>query len=458
MRTFRTRKGVQVVAALATVLSSAAVGGLAATSANADPAWGPASKPLVAVGSNTIEDLYDGFGGVVPTPGDAPAGQSYHTFTPLADPATGEQVYSWNANNENGAGQGDCISAKPGFSPIARPNGSTDGRKALSDAITNSNWSKATSSGACAALSPSGMIDIARSSSSPSGANCASATSNCLAWIDIAHDAVSYAYSISSGATSSQVDHLSNAQLTSLYSNTTTGTFTDPATSVTYLACLPQLGSGTEKFFIGKLNGGSGVLQATAEAAATAAHCTGFEENGANTFQTNAASAVTADAADSPAPTVAITPFSVGSWISQSNGIAFNRSATGISAGVALGFIDGSTSGLLPYSGTAPNESPNNTYYSSTYGRDLFSIVSNASLNGRATAINSQLRDIFGFLGTTWGTFGGPQTNASTSTGTICGSSVQNTELPQFGFTAPTAAACGAETLTVTDPAASTGS
>lgn len=455
------RKGTQIALAVAAVAGTGSIGGVfAASPAHADPAWASSSKPLVAVGSNTIEDLYDGFAGVVPTPGLAPTGEGYHTFTPLSDPSTAEQVYSWDAINPNPTvGIGDCISAKPGFAPIARPNGSGDGRKALSDAITNSLWSKTTSVGNCAPQTPNGQIDIARSSSSPSSsklANCASATSTCLAWIDIAHDAVSYAYVIKSGSTTtaSQVDHLSNAQLTSLYTSSS-GTYTDPATGVTYAACLPQFGSGTESFFLGKLNGGSGVTATQAEPAATAANCVGFEENGANTFLTNANNALSTDSTFTTPPTVAVTPFSVGSWISQNNKVAFDRSTTGVAGGVALGYIDGSTSGLLPYQGTAPNESPNSTFYSGTYGRDLYSIVSNAVLNGRATTQNSEFQHIFGYLGTAWGTFGGPQSNATSGSGQICSSSIQNTMLPLFGFTSPST--CGAETLTTTDPAGTTG-
>jgi hypothetical protein len=440
----------RVALAIAALAGTGAASLAGASTASADPAWGSASAPLVAVGSNTIEDLFDAFSGTVPTPGDAPATQSYHNFSPLSDPKTGEQVYSWDAVNQaSGAAIGDCISTKPGFAPIARPNGSGDGRKALSDAISGTvAWSKTTSQG-CNSLVPTGMIDVARSSSGPgSTASCTSATAACLAWVAFAHDAVSYAYVTSGSAVANaNADHLSNAQLTALYTNTTTGTYTDPSTGVTYLACLPQLGSGTESFFVGKLNGGTGVSTTTAEAAATAAHCINFEENGANTFYTFANTAIAADASDSPAPTVAVTPFSVGSWISQSNGYAFDRSTTGISSGVQLGYIDAAASGSLPYNGTAGSETPNSSFYTSTYGRDLYALVSNALLNGRASAVNSEFRDIFGYLGTNNATFGTNLTGANTGSGSICGTYAQTTELPDFGFTAP-AVACGAESIT----------
>lgn len=447
------RTGGRVALAIAAVASAGALAGVTGgPSAHADPAWGPASHPLVAVGSNTIEDLFDAFSGTVPTPGDAPSTQQYHTFVPLADPKTGEQVYSWDAINQaSGSTPGDCISAKPGFAPIARPNGSGDGKIAISDAVSNVAWSKATSSGACAAQSPQGQIDIGRSSSAPAGGTCSSGTGACLAWVDIAHDAVSYGYYIQTGSgdSTSQADHLTNAQLTSLYSSST-GTYTDPATNVTYAACLPQLGSGTEKFFIGTLNGGAGVNQTTAENAAKAANCVNFEENGANTFQTFSNSALSSDSSDSPPPTVAITPFSVGSWISQENGYAFDRSTTGVANGVHLGYTDASGSGQLPYTGSPGSEAPNPSFYTGAYGRDLYVEMSNTALNGRTSQQNGPMKDIFGnFCTSSTGCTPptSPVSNSTTGSGVICGSYVQSTELPDFGFTAP-AAACGTETIT----------
>jgi hypothetical protein len=432
------------------------------------------------VGSNTIEDLGDAWSGTAPTPGlGNVAVSNYHTYTPLYDPTSFEQIYSWDALNQAnavGVNTVDCITAKPGTSPIARPNGSGNGLKAISDAIEGVAWSAASAT-TCAPQIPTGFIDIGRSSSPPSGANCVF-PGPCVAWIDIAHDAVSYAYQIQSGATATQaqVQGLTNAQLTSLYSNTTTGTFTDAATGVTYLACLPQLGSGTEKFFIGTLAGGAGVAQATAEAAATAAKCVNFEENGANTFQSVANGAFTSDAADTPAPTVAITPFSVGSFVSQANGVAFDRSKTGIGsgppAGVGLGCIDGSAptslcgTTLIPYTGTAPNLAPLPSFEASQYGRDLYLETNNLALNGRVGQFSSPLRGILGFLGTNYtANTGGPITPGSSQAptgkvGAVCLATAtnpyQSTDLTSFGFTPPSIHHCGDEFLTVPTPGAGT--
>jgi hypothetical protein len=442
MKKSRLRTFARVGAAIAASTGALALGNFASGSAGADPAWSGQATPLVAIGSNTIEDIMDAYAGLAPSAGVA--GATFHSYTPLHDPTTFEQVYSWDALNPVSSAS-DCISAKPGFPAMARPNGSGNGAKALSDAIAGVAWS-ATSIPGCAATTVGGEIDIARSSSGPgTTAACTFAGANCLAWIDFGHDAVSYAYWINGGTTTTgQVDHLSNAQLTSLYSNTTTGTYVDPATNVKYYACLPQLGSGTEKFFIGKLAGGAGVVQATAEAAATAAGCVNFEENGANTFQTTAAAIPAL-----PAGAVPVTPFSIGSYISQANNVALNRSSTGVTAGVSFGYIDAAGSGQLPYAGVAPNLTPNAAFYGSTYGRDLFLAVDNKKLNGSISQSNAIMKRIFGFLGLNWAVGGGPQANANTASGQLCQAPYQTTTLNTFGFLAPTAAACGAETLTL---------
>jgi hypothetical protein len=489
MRKLRFGKGTRIVAALAAGLGAVAFGSLAgSSSAHADPAWGTNSLPLVMVGSNTIEDLGDALSGVAPTPGIGTAA-NLHEFTPLYDngnatlgnPATFEQVYSWDAVNQSTNAE-DCISAKPGFAPIARPNGSGDGKIAISDAIAGVSWNKATNPAGCVGNDPAGQIDIGRSSSPPAGGACTfvAPRPNCLVWVDIAHDAVSYAYDIVSGsATTAQVSELTLAGLQSLYSNTTTGTYTDPATNVTYAACLPQLGSGTEKFWVNNIlatgdaafSGTAGIT--LAENAATAAHCINFEENGALTLATTASAAIAADAADSPAPTVGITPFSVGSWISQLNGFAFNRSAP-LPTGIGMGSVnnnaaDGGQFGTaLPYTGaivagggpgSGTSLAPNATFTTtSPYGRDLYVEMNNLSLNGKAATLSGPLQDMFGSFQDNYGGASGTTdiSDATTSAAQVCQAPYDTTDLTEFGFTAPSATdgapnagPCGNETLTL---------
>jgi hypothetical protein len=461
------RKGSRVIVALAASMGAATIGLLGSTgAAHGDPAWSPSAAPVVAVGSNTIEDLMDAYSGVAPTPGVA--GASFHEYTPLHDTnvagtlGTFAQVYSWDALNPTNQ-TSDCISAKPGFAPIARPNGSGDGRNAISDAIAGVNWSK-TSAPACAPNNPAGQIDLGRSSGGPGSlAACPFGGANCLAWVDFGHDGVSYAYFINpvAGApATTQVDHLSLGTLKSIYQSAT-GAFTDTSTTdgglgVTFGACFPQTGSGTAGYWafnVLALAATQSAAITVANTAATANNCASIEENGANGFQTGAAAAFTADAGHTPLPQVMIIPFSTGSWISQNNKVALDRSTTGITAGVALGFPDGTMSGLLPYTGTAPNEAPNTTFYTSApYGRDLWIDLNNASLNGGAGSVSLPLRRLLGFVATNYAGASGTANinNANTSTGQICQAPFGSTTLNTFGFiTPPAPATCGNETLTV---------
>jgi hypothetical protein len=438
----------------------------AASNAHADPAWGPTQAPLVAVGANTLQDLFDAYSGVAPTPGDGASPSAYHEFPPLADTNTGEQVYDWDSLNEANPPDTtttDCISTKPGFAPIARPNGSGDGLKAVSDAIAGVAWSKA--SATCAPQNPAGAIDLATEASPPSGSACPFGTTACLTWDDIGHDAVAYAYYInpadSSTITASLVNQLTIAQMNDLYTTDANGngTYTIPASggnpAITLMACLPQLGSGTEKYFVENELGQTNTN--AAEASATASGCVNFEENGATTFQAIASTSFTNDAGDSTgAPEVAVTPYSVGSWIGQANGYAFDRSSTGISDGVALGMLNstaGQWAGQTATEGTAPSLTPNTTFEStSPFGRDLYVAMNNASVNGKATQVSSPMRDIFGYVGTNYNGSNDSHTGttnlAPTNTPEIC-QAPYTTESTEFGFEAPQLAGCGAETLTV---------
>jgi hypothetical protein len=528
MRRLRFTVGARVGTALAATgmlaLGSFALGGISTTAANADPNWGANQSPLVSMGSNTIEDIMDAYSGEAPSINvSGNTTPPNHLFSPLRDPTTLEQVYSYDALNPIGGSSTnvDCLNAKPGFPSMARANGSGNGRIAMSDEIDPTSvspsglWSAVSASCSTGhAVNIQGEIDFTRSSSAPSTTACDNSVNplpmdNCLVYVDFAHDAVAYAY-YAPGVTDAQVgtfnsstnanggaanpcnpaDHLTTAQLTSLYSNTATAGLsiatTVPAScangtsgSVTlkYIPCLMQPGSGTETFFTGKI----GVVPATAEAAAAKANCggtttTSIEENGANTFETNAASALTTDGIASGAG-VAIIPFSVGSFIGQENGFGFDRSSAGVAAGVNFGANDASGPGQVPYSGSITlvgstwgavpqNLSPNSTFYPGNYGRDLYVVLDNKKLNGSISQVNGPERRIFGFLGTNFNVSGGPQSNANSGTGAICATGTSTTfattpptisgpaqsYLPLFGFTPTTT--CGAETIVPITPGA----
>ena len=187
------------------------VGSIATTSsvANADPPYNAQAQDFVGVGSNTIEDLYNAYSGEEPTPG---IGVAPILYTPLDDPATGDRIYSFDAENaydSNNTTNVGCIETKIGGTSFDRPNGSGNGFTALSDALTNTLWYQTGPPQGChgtaaTAQSVTGQIDFSRSSSAPSSsaivtsptdANCgAGVTDPCVSYIPFAHDGVTYAY------------------------------------------------------------------------------------------------------------------------------------------------------------------------------------------------------------------------------------------------------------------------
>jgi hypothetical protein len=437
-----TRKLTALVAA-----SSAAFGlgftALSISAAHADPTYGSIAKPIVAVGSNTIEDLFDQYSGLAPSAGTTLKGTStFHHLTPLNDPTTAEQVYSFDAVNPSTGAVGDCIVSKPGGPAFARPNGSGDGRKALSDAIDGTLWSKTTNTSCSGTYNVTGSIDFSRSSSAPGSTPVGTG----LTWVDFGRDAIAPAF-YGNGLDATQLSivqqQLTKAEMTTLYSNTnaTPGKLTVTDTggsgeSVTLYAELPQAGSGTESTWLTDIGG----TQAPAEAAATASGCFpagGIEENGADAFYT-AATTLCNGGAGVPVGSAAVEPFSVGSWISQANGFAQDRSSVGRSHGVDLSNLDGDAgaSPAIPYVGSPGSETPNSTYYAAFYGRDLFVIVPFKALNGGPGQFNAVEQRIFG-KGTAPGS------------GAICSAPYNTTTLNNFGFSSPSVA-CGTETNTAT--------
>jgi hypothetical protein len=338
------------------------LGNLASTThtAGADPAF---VTSYVGVGSDTIQDVFDAYSGANPSPG-ASSAQAVNWFTPIHSSLASKNktVSSFDAVDANGAV--GCISTKLGGGSFDRPNGSTDGINALSNAQNGGAWQKAA---ACAGTpnNVTGQIDFARSSRDH---NAVAGTQ--LTFIPFARDAVSYAYF---DHNTQAVSQLTKAQLTSLYTSAT-GSITVGTTTVK--ACITQQGSGTTKFWETAI----GVTDAQAQAASAASGCTAnpsaLEENGGNSFYTFASGL--------PAGTAAVVDFSAGSWIAQANGLALDRSATARTNFVDLGSIDPGTGFLgKPYTGTAPNLAPSTVFYGdTTFGRNLFVVVPTSKLSG----------------------------------------------------------------------------
>lgn len=336
----------------ATAAASAALGLVsfiaASSPANADPKQADA---LIGVGSDTTQEVMNALAGF----------NNGINYTPVQGASTLTQLVSWDAAISSSP---TCITPKAGGASFLRPNGSSEGRKALSRAIDGGTYGNGTDCGGNKATS--NLIDFARSSDGPSGAG------SDLTYIPFGRDAVSFAYSANGVA---PVTTLTSAQLQAIY---TVGPQT--INGVQIIGCLPQAGSGTRKFWVGKVAGGN---DSTASAATAACGATPQEHDG-NGFYAVATQA-------SFAGKQLIIPHSASTWIAQSNGVSPDRGATARANGVDLGQIDALGDA---YAGTAPNLTPATGFYgSTTYGRDVYNVVPTTKIN--SIAGNLALKALF---------------------------------------------------------------
>lgn len=402
----RFRKGAGLLGIAAVTTAVAALGGGIPSPVSADPI---AKTAYVGVGSDTIQDVFNALSGAAPY---SPGGGTVKGYDPIiSSTASGNRgVVSWDAFDAATPAV-TCITPKYNFGVIDRPNGSGDGQKALSRAIDGGLWTKGTGCSTTVG-NATGAIDFARSSSGPNG----SFPGTTLTFIPFARDGLSYAYVAHAGA---DLSALTTAELHSLFGTgnlASSGTIPNfRSTGHAVFACMVQGGSGTGKFWDKAMgNAGDG---ATSHASAVAGGCNAsvdYEENGYNTWSASTFVAGLSATQD------AVIPFSVGSWISQANGVAVDRSATGRSSGDKLGAVDG----VAPTTGSAPTEAPNATYYASTtYGRDLYVVVATSkvpSIGGDA-GLKSLFRG---------------------ATSEICKAPAQAT-INKFGFSSVTAKPCG---------------
>lgn len=405
------RSLVALTASAATVLGPAT-----SHPAGADPAF---VTSYAGVGSDTTMSVMDALSGAEPYPGGTTALAPIYYVPIHSSAASGAKVLSsFDAVPQGGSSAAPgCITTKLGGPSLDRADGSGNGIAALSHSLDGTGW-QAPVSCTGTPVTISGQIDFARSSRGPN-----STTTNALTYLPFARDALSYAYLSKGTAT---ITTLTTAQLTSLYSNTATGTLMVGTDTVR--ACLPQTGSGTTKFFADAI----GVTVATAQSAAVASGCftgTGLEEHDGNGFYTKANS-ITVAGED------AVVPFSVANWIGQFNGVQVDRSGTARTNGVQIGDPDSIASGSGgPFTLVSGKLVPNPAYYSATtgqklgtYGRDVYNVVSTPRL----------------------GTFGdaGLKSLLLGATSVICqtGAGSAQETVNKFGFTTPSN--CGSNAVT----------
>ncbi|MEU0832736.1 Ig-like domain repeat protein [Streptomyces sp. NPDC005969] len=323
------------------LVSAVMAGGLAlASPAQADPD-ARAFRKLVGVGSDTTQDVLN-----------ALAGDTVNTksYAATAVTAGGAGLASYDAVEPGTGSTTSKITTRSGGPSFLRPNGSGNGRTALSMSLTGSKFPNSDGVGI------SGQVDFARSSGGPS------ASGNALTYIPMARDAVGVA------ARGSALQNLTVDQLHDIYNGTL-----KTLNGLTVKPYIPQNGSGTRKFFLASI---------------------GLNDNDVAwvpTVQENQADdALTAEGA--------LVPFSVASWIAQNNGVAPDHSSTAVAAGAFLANIQftGAATTTSPVTKVNGKLAPVGDYYdNATFGRDVYNVVPSRAIDPSSAFFDKALYDIF---------------------------------------------------------------
>ena len=342
--------GLASIAALGGILALGTAGG---SPAGADPAQYSQTN-LVGVGSDTTEQVMSAMTGR--------AGPT--SYLPVRT-AGGVQLLSFDATQDGTIDT--CIETRTSAPSIYRPNGSSEGRRALSRAFGGGTYGIAS----CGIKSVGGLIDFARSSSGPGSTT----TPAQLVYIPFARDALSIGYYNVSGTATT---NLSRTTLTSLFS-----TGPQVINGKLIVPCGIQNGSGTFQSWNSMLQ-----INTTQEGTGTA-FCNGLagvpnadgrvQENKTDQLKTKGdilqttSDPICDGVAGGPAVSCAggqvIAGFSASAYIASGNG----KSSIPFEPAVLLGSIDALP---LPVSGTAPNLSAVAGFYNSgTFGRDVYNVL-----------------------------------------------------------------------------------
>ncbi|WP_182377533.1 hypothetical protein [Nocardioides sp. WS12] len=327
--------------------SIAALATAAVVVSSALPAHAEPVRPYAAAGSDTTQDVWNGL---------------TNDGGPLSSIASYDAFDGTGVANDN-----QLIKSKSTGTWFVRPSGSGNGVKALSGT-----WDSANHIWKGKSL-VNEEIDMARSSSGPSGAN------DDLTYVPMGRDAVSIAFNTSSGLPSSL--NLSTSQIQELYrgvdDNTNDGAVVVAITGgvptingITVDPKIPQSGSGTRSFFLSAIGG---------QPASWPSYIT--EDN----LPENNGSAIP-NGGD-------LIPFSVAQWIAQHNVIPGIANSTTASMSIS------SINAQAPTTGTSPNLAPGALYGSNTLGtygtppvpgtgtfnRDVYDVIPTLFTQGSAT-------------------------------------------------------------------------
>jgi len=353
----------------------ATVGVALSTVAFAAPALAePVSGSYVVVGSDTLQDALN-----------ALANGSSISGSAVRSTAGGKAIGSFDATGSVG------IQTKTNGVRFGRPNGSSDGVKALSRSVDGAAYTSGTVGGP-AAVVITGQVDIARSSSGPgSSAN----ADGPLLYVPFGRDALTYAHT----GPAASFDTLDLATLTGIFncSITTVG-------GVAVTPVIPQAGSGTRTDWLSKLS-----LTSAYSTSNPSCVVVGQEHD-------------TKNLADGSAfPANAITAMSAAQWVAQNTGAGINRIGT-----VNPVRIGSPVAGIPATTGTGVSTVPNATFYAnSTWGRDTYVVVEYARVQVGNAKYDSALDGLIA------SSAGQSLTNAGTFASTA------GATKKKFGFLAP---------------------
>jgi hypothetical protein len=345
------------VAATFAALGIAVTGVSLVAPASADPV----ANTYAIVGSDTLEDAVNS----------------------IVNGVSGSTVRAITNNSTMGsfdATGSPCIQTKAFSSRFTRPNGSSDGLRALVKSMKGTLY---TSSGANKAncdrdnVLITGLVDIARSSSNPGASNpdanaATLTTERTLAWFPFGRDAMAYAYRSAVGSSTATVNRDDSTALAtgieSLTKNQLTDIFACTLREIdgqTVTPVIPQAGSGTRSSWLTALGLNETTLvtvdegEVTVTTGVTRRGCVevGQEHDGKSLKVRNA-----------------IMPMSVSRWVAMAQGLSVNKVGSAILAGSSL--VSNGGSSQAPVTGTGTSMVPNTLYYAdTTWGRETWLVV-----------------------------------------------------------------------------------
>lgn len=321
------------------IAATAALGVVVSLVATAPAAMAePVSPGYVAVGSDTLQDVMNALANGTKVTGSnvrsTASGQTFGNFDAV-------EAHFANANTVK-------IQVKAGGPKITRPNGSGDGKTALSRSIDGAAYKGDTITG---------QIDIARSSSKGT-----ENASGALWTVPFGRDALTYAYKLDTP--NAAWENIDKTTLTSLYSCVAPMT----VGGVAVTPVIPQAGSGTRKDFLAILGMNEDTLKTV-----------GAEGGCVKEGQEHDSSALLSGE---------IMPMSAAQWVAQNTGAGIDRRG----AGVVLG---SPVSGTTAVTGTGSSTVPNPTFYAdNTWGRDTVLLVEYARVNSGDPKYDARLVDL----------------------------------------------------------------